>query len=260
MTESPVSLDGLISYVKTMSPDGGPLQNLSDAVSVGSELDEMSDALIGHFVDAARRSGASWSQIGASMGVTKQAVQKRFVAQWESAEFSRFTQRSRNVLAAAGRIAAVAGSPVIDARHIAAGLLSEPDGIAAKIIHGAGLSDEQVLAALQAEPAAAAAGDAGPEELRQLRFTESGRGALRGALMSVFRLGHNYVGTEHLLFGILSADGDAGQALGGLGLTTEVVHRSFAEELRRVKAERRAAAGGRAAGGRRSSASPPEGN
>jgi hypothetical protein len=65
MTESPVSLDGLISYVKTISPDGGPLQNLSDAVSVGSDLDEKSDALIGHFVDAARRLpreplGQSW--------------------------------------------------------------------------------------------------------------------------------------------------------------------------------------------------------
>jgi hypothetical protein len=35
--------------------------------------------LIGHFVDQARRSGASWTEIGKSMGVTKQAAQKRFV-------------------------------------------------------------------------------------------------------------------------------------------------------------------------------------
>src|SRR5580704_10204263 len=100
MSASPVSLDELIGYVKTMSPEGGPLDNLADAVSVGADLDETSDALIGHFVDRARRSGATWSQIGGSMGVTKQAAQKRFVALWESAEFSRFTQRSRNVLAA----------------------------------------------------------------------------------------------------------------------------------------------------------------
>ena len=105
MAALPVSLDNLITYVKTLHPRAEPLENHSDAVSVAADLDEQSDALIGHFVDRARRSGASWSQIGTSMGVSKQAVQKRFVAQWESAEFSRFTQRTRNVLAAAGRIA-----------------------------------------------------------------------------------------------------------------------------------------------------------
>jgi len=103
MADAPVSLDNLISYVKTIRPQGGALENLSDAVNVGAGLDDMADALIGHFVDQARRSGASWSQIGASMGVTKQAVQKRFVSQWESADFSRFTDRAIRVLFAADR-------------------------------------------------------------------------------------------------------------------------------------------------------------
>jgi hypothetical protein len=46
---------------------------------VAEHLGELSDHLIGHFVDRARRSGASWTDIGRSMGVTKQAAQKRFV-------------------------------------------------------------------------------------------------------------------------------------------------------------------------------------
>ncbi|MGH3123665.1 MAG: Clp protease N-terminal domain-containing protein, partial [Streptosporangiaceae bacterium] len=71
MTSSPVSLDTLITYVKAQRPSGSPLDNLSDAVTVSSQLSEQADSLIGHFVDQARRSGASWSQIGASMGVTK---------------------------------------------------------------------------------------------------------------------------------------------------------------------------------------------
>src|SRR5580698_10832452 len=162
MSASPVSLDELIGYVKTMTPDGGPLDNLADAVSVGADLGETSDALIGHFVDRARRSGASWSQIGASMGVSKQAVQKRFVAQWESAEFSRFTQRTRNVLAAADRIAKAAGADVIGADHLAAGLLSEPDALAARVMHAAGLTDEQVLGAFGLEAAAPASSAAAP--------------------------------------------------------------------------------------------------
>src|SRR5215469_10268708 len=79
MTEIPVPLDNLIAYVKTLHPDGGPLDNVSDAFAVSTQLDEQADALIGYFVDQARRSGMSWSQIGGAMGVTKQAAQKRFV-------------------------------------------------------------------------------------------------------------------------------------------------------------------------------------
>jgi len=84
MAEFPVPLDNLITYVKALHPDGGPLDSVSDAMVVATQPDEQSDALIGHFVDQARRSGASWSQIGASMGVSKQAAQKRFVSRDDS--------------------------------------------------------------------------------------------------------------------------------------------------------------------------------
>src|ERR1700722_4559177 len=79
MAAFPVPLDNLITYVKNLHPEGGPLDNVSDAFSVSTQLDEQSDALIGYFVDQARRSGLSWSQIGSAMGVSKQAAQKRFV-------------------------------------------------------------------------------------------------------------------------------------------------------------------------------------
>lgn len=237
MTNPPVSLDNLISYVKAVHPQGGPLDNLSDAVSVCAQLDEQSDALIGHFVDQARRSGASWSQIGASMGVSKQAAQQRFVAHWESAEFSRFTPRARNVLAAAGHIAGHAGADLTDAAHLAAGLLSEPEGVAAKVIHGAGLGDEQVLAAFRLEPAHPG-GDPDLAVLRKLRFTDAGRAALRETVKAALRLGHNYIGTEHLLLGILLADGDAAHTLAGLGLTTELAEQKLADELAAIRAQR----------------------
>lgn len=130
-----------------------------------------------------------------------------------------------------------------------------PDGLAARIIHGAGLADEQVLAALRLEPAesllhsaADPAGPASPAVLRQLRFTEAGRAALRGALKEALRLGHNYIGTEHLLLGILFAKGDAGQQLIGLGLTTGLAEQALASEFARIQAER----GGGSAGTDRS--------
>ena len=68
MAEFPVPLDNLIAYVKTLHPDGNPLENVSDAFAVSEQLDQQSDALIGYFVDRragpacpGARSGAPWA-------------------------------------------------------------------------------------------------------------------------------------------------------------------------------------------------------
>ena len=74
---NPVRLDDLIDVIKRVHDE--PLEQLTDAMLAGEALGEVADHLIGHFVDQARRSGASWTEIGQCMGVTKQAAQKRFV-------------------------------------------------------------------------------------------------------------------------------------------------------------------------------------
>src|SRR5262245_42840526 len=113
-------LDDLIEYVKRQHPDGDALIHLADAALVAEHLDEMADHLIGHFVDQARRAGASWTEIGSNMGVTKQAAQKRFVPRTsgepeplDGDAFSRFTQRARRVLSAAVAEARAAGNDAI---------------------------------------------------------------------------------------------------------------------------------------------------
>src|SRR5690242_2711874 len=180
----PVPLDNLISYVRTLHPSGDELEHLADAVGVAARLDEQSDALIGHFVDQARRAGASWSQIGASMGVTKQAAQKRFVPRWDGTElvpegqlFSRFTLRTRNAIAAARTSAA---GPV-GAGHILAGLLTEPEGLAARIVHAAGVQDAALLQALGV-PAAEPAPDSDAATLRTVDYADSAKALLQGTL------------------------------------------------------------------------------
>src|SRR5215475_6375464 len=130
MTTFPVPLDNLIAYVRALHPEGGPLENVSDAFTVSTQLGEQADALIGYFVDQARRSGLSWSQIGGAMGVSKQAAQKRFVPTStrvadlmpESVQpFSRFTARAARTLAAAGKLAAPGP---LGCAHLAAALFS----------------------------------------------------------------------------------------------------------------------------------------
>src|SRR6478609_5934863 len=97
-----VRLDDLIEGIKKSYPEA--LDQLSGAVLVADHLGDVADHLIGHFVDQARRSGASWTDIGRSMGVTRQAAQKRFVPKKpdEASDldpnqgFSRFDEQARS--------------------------------------------------------------------------------------------------------------------------------------------------------------------
>jgi hypothetical protein len=236
MTEFPVPLDNLIAYVKTLHPDGGPLENVTDAFALSEQLDEQSDALLGYFVDQARRSGLPWSQIGGAMGVSKQAAQKRFVPSAtrvadmmpESVKpFSRFTARAARTFAAAGRLAAP--GPVGSA-HLAAALPVEPDGVGAKILASAGVTDDQLYAAVGVGPARPPESTS-PAELLELTLDDSAKEALRGALKSALRHGHNYIGTEHFLLGLVLADGQVAEALTALGLPPQRAEELFNAEL-----------------------------
>src|SRR6476646_4968225 len=125
---STVRLDDLIDAIKQTHPDA--LDQLSDAVLAADHLGDIADHLIGHFVDQARRSGASWTEIGRSMGVTKQAAQKRFVAKGEAPDldasqgFSRFTDRARKVVVTAQEEARAKGNSQISVAHLVLGLVA----------------------------------------------------------------------------------------------------------------------------------------
>jgi Clp amino terminal domain, pathogenicity island component len=243
MATFPVPLDNLISHVKTLHPEGGPLDRLADAVVAAGELDEQSDALIGYFVDQARASGASWSQIGAAIGVSKQAAQKRFVARpddlsLDGKTFSRFTPRARASVAAAGQLAAMAGADAVDGVHLAAGALLDPDGLAAHVVRRLEVTEDQYYDALGVGPAHDG-GDPDPIALRQLQFTAATRAAFKEALKSALRLGHNYIGTEHLLLGVVSGRGPASESLAAIGLRPPLVESALAVELAEVQLRRR---------------------
>jgi ClpA/ClpB-like protein len=241
MTEFPVPLDNLIAYVKALHPDGGPLTNVTDAFTVSTQLDEQADALIGYFVDQARRSGLPWSQIGGAMGVSKQAAQKRFPATKAgdlfpkgAKPFSRFTDRAARVVAAAGKLAA---PEMVSGGHLAAALLTEPDGLAARAVANAGVTPEQLYAAVGAGPAQPVK-KADTAELLDITLDEGVKDALKGALKSALRLGHNYIGTEHLLLGLLFAGGPVTEAFTGLGLPAQRAEELIVAEIAAVQARK----------------------
>jgi len=203
-----VRLDDLISLVKALHPDGDALQRLSDAVMVSDGLNELADHLIGHFVDQARKAGATWTEIGRSMGVTKQAAQKRFVPRDEPFDlgpFSRFTDRARRVVVASQRIARSAGHDYIGTEHLVLALLEEPDGLAARALAEQGITPEQVRAAMKV-----VLGPRKDDVPELIPYTPRAKKALELTVREALRLGHNYIGTEHLLLGVLAEEEGAG--------------------------------------------------
>jgi ATP-dependent Clp protease ATP-binding subunit ClpA len=139
---NPVRLDDLINVIKTAHDE--PLEQLTDAMLAAEALGDVADHLIGHFVDQARRSGASWTDIGKCMGVTKQAAQKRFVPRTEtnpldaSEGFSRFTPRARNVVVESQNKAHAAGNDEITPAHLLLGLFTDPASLAVRLLAGHG--------------------------------------------------------------------------------------------------------------------------
>ncbi|MFC7448224.1 Clp protease N-terminal domain-containing protein [Rhodococcus daqingensis] len=218
---NPVRLDDLIEGIKKVHTDA--LDQLSDAVIAADHLGEVADHLIGHFVDQARRSGASWKDIGASMGVSKQAAQKRFVPKGESPDldpsqgFSRFTDRAKNVVMAAQNEARAAGNDEIRPAHLVLGLLTEPEGLGAAQIVAQGVALDAARAAAAAS-LPAKAGDL-PE---LIPFDAQAKKALELTFRAALRLGHNYIGTEHLLLALLEQEDGAG-LLTDLGLDRATV-------------------------------------
>ncbi|MFF7245430.1 Clp protease N-terminal domain-containing protein [Embleya sp. NPDC008237] len=236
---NPVRLDDLIETIKKTHSDA--LHQLSDAVIVSDHLGELADHLIGHFVDQARRSGASWKDIGTSMGVTKQAAQKRFVAKGSgeadldpSQGFGRFTDRARNVVMAAQNEARAAGQAEIGPAHLVLGLLAEPQGLAVRAVVAQGVTPEAVREAVLAG-LPAPSGDVLPD---LIPYDASARKVLELTFREALRLGHNYVGTEHLLLALLELEDGTGE-LTGLGIDKAATDEYLVAELAAIMAQRK---------------------
>jgi Clp amino terminal domain, pathogenicity island component len=207
----PVRLDDLIDVIKKVHDE--PLDQLTDAVLAGESLGEIADHLIGHFVDQARRSGASWTEIGKCMGVTKQAAQKRFVPKspdFESAAldpnagFGRFTPRARNAVVVAQNKAREAGNSEITSDHLLLGVVADPDGLAVKVLAGQGVDAAAVEKAVTLPPRFEG------ELPALIPFSGPAKKALELTFRQALRLGHNYIGTEHLLLALLEGEEDDG--------------------------------------------------
>jgi hypothetical protein len=226
-----MTLDELITEVRSRHPDGNALDHVAEAATMAEHLGDLADHLLGHFVDQARRAGASWTMIGQCMGVTKQAAQKRFVVAGESST-DRFTDRAKVVLLKAQLDARTRGHPEVTSLHLVLGLLEEWEGFAGHAITAAGVSRDAVAEAVLAvlPPAgdppthAHVPNSAGMRKVHELIVRES------------LRMGHSYVGTEHILLGLLEARDEPGATvLTGLGVSKDGVESWTRQTLAEMK-------------------------
>jgi ATP-dependent Clp protease ATP-binding subunit ClpA len=161
----PPTLQELIETVRQDSSSDQPLDQLVAAAAAAAQLEETTDALLGYFVDRCRRDGRSWTEISAALGVSKQAVHKRFasaianqiVAATPKPTFERFTQRARHVMAESSQAAISLGDDFVGTEHLLLALFSEPEGIAARALVTMDVSEDTVRAAIRA------AGDRTPD-------------------------------------------------------------------------------------------------
>jgi ATP-dependent Clp protease ATP-binding subunit ClpA len=224
---NPVRLDDLISAIKKVHDE--PLEQLTDAMLAAEALGEVADHLIGHFVDQARRSGASWTEIGQCMGVTKQAAQKRFVPKAQTDPinpndgFSRFTPRARNVVVEATNKAHAMSNDEIQPGHLLLALFADPASVAVRLLENQGVDADAAAAAVKpSEPVA--------EMPALIPFSGAARKVLELTFREALRMGHNYIGTEHVLLALFEAESDDGP-LHTLGVHKQRIEAELVEVL-----------------------------
>ncbi|MEV6342820.1 Clp protease N-terminal domain-containing protein [Actinoplanes sp. NPDC051851] len=223
----PVRLDDLITAITKNNED--VLDRLSGAVLLADHIGEIADHLIGHFVDQARRSGASWTDIGRSMGVTKQAAQKRFVGRPDpdpSQGFQKFSQLARGAIVTGMNEAKAAGSAEMVPAHLVLGLLGT-EGTAVEALRAQGVDPARARAA--ATGTLPPRSDADPV---LIPYDARAKKALELTMRAALRLGREGISTGHLLLGLLEEENGDGvlTALGVDPATTERLVAAAADE------------------------------
>ncbi len=134
--------------------------------------------------------------------------------------FNRFTERARKVILLAKEEAKRFNHDYIGTEHILLGLVREGEGVAAAVLANFGLSPDKIRVEVeklvQPGPATVISGD--------LPFTPKAKKVIELAMDEARALGHNYVGTEHLLLGLIrEGEGVASQVLMNMGLELDKV-------------------------------------
>ena len=136
-----------------------------------------------------------------------------------SGSFDRFTERTRKVLTLAQEEAQRFNHNYIGTEHLLLGLVREGEGVAARVLRDMGIELTKIRSAIEF-----IIGRGELQVMGEIGLTPRAKRAIALAIDEARRLGHHYVGTEHLLLGLMrEGEGIAAGVLESLGITLERV-------------------------------------
>src|SRR5437763_1525711 len=167
--------------------------------------------------------------------------------------FERFTDRARRVVVLAQEEARLLNHNYIGTEHILLGLIHEGEGVAAKALESLGISLEAVRAQVEE-----IIGHGGSAPSGHIPFTPRAKKVLELSLREALQLGHNYIGTEHILLGLIrEGEGVAAQVLVSLGADLSRVRQQVIQLLSGYAGGKEGAAAGTGAGGQETPSGSP---
>lgn len=133
--------------------------------------------------------------------------------------FERFTERARKVVVKAQDEARFLKQNYIGTEHILLGLIDEKEGITTKVFQELGITINDIRAAIKDVIT-----EGTSESYEHIPFTPRAKKVLELSLREALQMGHNYIGTEHILLGLLrEGEGVAARVLNSLGVTLSSV-------------------------------------
>ena len=159
--------------------------------------------------------------------------------------FERFTDRARRVVVLAQEEARLLNHNYIGTEHILLGLIHEGEGVASKALEGLGISLESVREQVQE-----IIGQGQQAPSGHIPFTPRAKKVLELSLREALQLGHNYIGTEHILLGLIrEGEGVAAQVLVKLGADLGSVRQQVLQLISGYQGGKEGATAGVGAGG-----------
>ena len=147
--------------------------------------------------------------------------------------FERFTDRARRVVVLAQEEARLLNHNYIGTEHILLGLIHEGEGVAARALEGLGINLESVRSQV-----VEIIGQGSQAPTGHIPFTPRAKKVLELSLREALQLGHNYIGTEHILLGLIrEGEGVAAQVLRKLGAELHKVRQTVIQLLSGVQGE-----------------------
>jgi hypothetical protein len=222
MATLPLSLDSIIEQTRGLHPASRPLDRVADAVELAAGISQLGDHLVNFFIDEARGAGESWAAIGERLGLSRQAVQKRYATPAGEAApklpgvYAKMVNDGKRAVVHAQEEARRRQTGYIGTEHLLLGVAAEPECVGAKSLAQCGAAPQIIIGAINGRIGV----PSGEPRTDKLPFTPKGKAVLEHALRESARLGHDYVGTGHLALGCLTVkDGLAAEILTNLGVT-----------------------------------------